>query len=396
MKKHIEKNHDKPPHTCGKPEDSEEMDAEDSVSETADTETEEIQENQDLNPVKERSRRGQYGSRQKLPSKKKNQQKKSELENSFICQDVVLGEFSCSKCKYTTFKKWQMLTHIKKKHPTQSTGPSSPANVPEKISTELPNSKQCEKPEKSEKPENETENPENETESPMEIGAWPKFPSTEIILSFEIPTPISPIPDLEKINDDPIQETAKQAPNSMPLLTVEKKTEHKNGQVNETFVLPKEEKIPIETKVLSKTPEYPPLNEKAKPINLTPISGLEQLNVDLMQLKQVRPVRMNATITPPQVSKDRRVSFRENVVCQEYSPKENPKLVINLKKSTSKLLSTPKLLNTSKLEKTPKSGLPKPWKPYDGTEMVNQLLGQSRQTDTNNNPKAIFNENLSI
>jgi len=27
--------------------------------------------------------------------------------------------------------------------------------------------------------------------------------------------------------------------------------------------------------------------------------------------------------------------------------------------------------------------------------MVNQLLGQSRQTDTNNNPKAAFNENLS-
>ena len=69
----------------------------------------------------ERSRRGQYGSRQKLPSKK-NQQKESELESSFICQDVVLGEFSCAKCKYTTFKKWQMLTHIKKKHPTQSTG----------------------------------------------------------------------------------------------------------------------------------------------------------------------------------------------------------------------------------------------------------------------------------
>ena len=90
------------------------------------------------------------------------------------------------------------------------------------------------------------------------------------------------------------------------------------------------------------------------------------------------------------MSKDRRVSFRENVVCQEYSPKENPKLVINLKKSTSKLL------NTSKLEKTPKSGPPKPWQPYDGTEMVNQLLGQTRQTDTNNNPKAIFNENLSI
>ena len=43
----------------------------------------------------------------------------------------------------------------------------------------------------------------------MEIGAWPKFPSTEIFLSFEMPTPISPIPDLEKINDDPIQETAK-------------------------------------------------------------------------------------------------------------------------------------------------------------------------------------------
>jgi hypothetical protein len=43
----------------------------------------------------------------------------------------------------------------------------------------------------------------------MEIGAWPKFPSTEIFLSFEIPTPISPIPDLEKNNDDPIQETAK-------------------------------------------------------------------------------------------------------------------------------------------------------------------------------------------
>ena len=83
--------------------------------------------------------------------------------------------------------------------------PPSPANVPEKISTELPNSKQCENPEKLEK----SEILENETESPMEIGVWPKFPSTEIFLSFEIPTPISPIPDLEKNNDDPIQETAK-------------------------------------------------------------------------------------------------------------------------------------------------------------------------------------------
>ena len=32
-----------------------------------------------------------------------------------------------------------------------------------------------------------------------------------------------------------------QVPNSIPLSTVEKKTEHKNGQVNETFVLPKTE-----------------------------------------------------------------------------------------------------------------------------------------------------------
>ena len=83
--------------------------------------------------------------------------------------------------------------------------PPSPANVPEKISTELPNSKQSENAEKLEK----SEKPENETESPMEIGAWPKFPSTEIFLSFEIPTPISPIPDLERNNDDSIQETAK-------------------------------------------------------------------------------------------------------------------------------------------------------------------------------------------
>ena len=83
--------------------------------------------------------------------------------------------------------------------------PPSPANVPEKISTELPNSKQSENPEKLEK----SEKPENETESPMEIGAWPKFPSTEIFLTFEIPTPISPIPDLERNNDDSIQETAK-------------------------------------------------------------------------------------------------------------------------------------------------------------------------------------------
>ena len=76
--------------------------------------------------------------------------------------------------------------------------PPSPANVPEKISTELPNSKQSENAEKLEK----SEKPENETESPMEIGAWPKYPSTEIFLSFEIPTPISPIPDLENINDE--------------------------------------------------------------------------------------------------------------------------------------------------------------------------------------------------
>ena len=108
--------------------------------------------------------------------------------------------------------------------------PPSWANVPETISTELPNSKKHEKSDK----------PANETESPMEIGAWPKFPSTEIFLKFEIPTPISPIPDLEKINDDSIQETAK-VPNSIRLSTVEKKTERKNGQVNETFVPPKTE-----------------------------------------------------------------------------------------------------------------------------------------------------------
>ena len=51
----FQKNHDKPPHTCGKPNDAktvEEAMETDSVSETADTETEEIQENQNLNPVK--------------------------------------------------------------------------------------------------------------------------------------------------------------------------------------------------------------------------------------------------------------------------------------------------------------------------------------------------------
>ena len=57
----FQKNHDKPPHTCGKPEfnnndpktdTAEEAMETDSVSETAETETEEIQENQDLNPVK--------------------------------------------------------------------------------------------------------------------------------------------------------------------------------------------------------------------------------------------------------------------------------------------------------------------------------------------------------
>ena len=107
------------------------------------------------------------------------------------------------------------------------------------------------------------------------------------------------------MNDDSIPETAK-LPNSIRLSTVEKKTKRKNG--HDTFVPPKtdakEEKIPTETEVLSKTPEYPHLKEKAKPINLKPISGLEQLNDDLMQLKQVRPVQMNATITPPPVSKD--------------------------------------------------------------------------------------------
>merc|ERR1711862_45235 len=121
----------------------------------------------------------------------------------------------------------------------------------------------------------------------------------------------------------------------------------------------------------------------------TPISGLEQLNVDLMRYKKVRPVRMNATITPPPTKK-RRVSFRENVVCQEFSPKENPNLVLNTKKSTSKPLQC---------EKNPKSKPPKPWL-YDGTSLVNKLLscgaasnnqdtilsGQpSLNTDSNNN-----------
>ena len=79
------------------------------------------------------------------------------------------------------------------------------------------------------------------------------------------------------MNDDSIQETAK-LPNSIRLSTVEKKTERKNG--HDTFVPPKtdakEEKNPTETEVLSKTPEYPHLKEKAKPINLKPISGLER------------------------------------------------------------------------------------------------------------------------
>ena len=66
----------------------------------------------------------------------------------------------------------------------------------------------------------------------------------------------------------------------------------------------KRRKSPLRLEVLSKPPEYPHLKEKAKPINLKPISGLKQLNDDLMQLKQVRPVQMNATITPPPVSKD--------------------------------------------------------------------------------------------
>jgi len=44
-----------------------------------------------------------------------------ELKDSFKLQDSVLGEFSCNICKYTSYKKWQILQHVHKRHNVQVT-----------------------------------------------------------------------------------------------------------------------------------------------------------------------------------------------------------------------------------------------------------------------------------
>ena len=44
-----------------------------------------------------------------------------ELKDSFRLQDAVLGEFSCNICKYTSYKKWQILQHVHKRHNVQVT-----------------------------------------------------------------------------------------------------------------------------------------------------------------------------------------------------------------------------------------------------------------------------------
>merc|ERR1711874_926863 len=89
-------------------------------------------------------------------------------------------------------------------------------------------------------------------------------------------------------------------------------------------------------------------------VNHISISNLGQFNVDLMKAKPVkRPIRMKIT-QQPQICLPR-VSFSEDVVCQEFSPKEISKNLMNKKSNTSPLRS----------EKHSKYK-PKPWD-YDAT-----------------------------
>merc|ERR1712080_266291 len=115
-------------------------------------------------------------------------------------------------------------------------------------------------------------------------------------------------------------------------------------------------------------------------VNHTPISNHGQLNVDLMQAKPLqRPVRMNPTITQqPQFCL--RVSFSEDVVCQEFSPKEKSKNLVNRKSNLSPLRS----------EKRSKYK-PKPWD-YDATDLVNTILDTKQTKIDRNNNRAIDND----
>jgi len=111
-------------------------------------------------------------------------------------------------------------------------------------------------------------------------------------------------------------------------------------------------------------------------VNHTPVANLGQLNVDLMQPKPVkRSVRMHPTITQPRICPPR-VNFSEDVVCQEFSPKEkseNPKK----RKTNSSPIGTEK---RSKIKS-------KAWE-YDATNLVNKILDtKETRTDENNNPE---------
>ena len=103
------------------------------------------------------------------------------LDNSFNCKDVVLGEYACNSCKYTTYKKWQMLSHIKKKHQIRAKNPPA---------TQLTMTQ-------------------FETETQMEVGANEEIPWSEISSKIQVPKPISPISNLKQQTSDLVQKPEK-------------------------------------------------------------------------------------------------------------------------------------------------------------------------------------------
>jgi len=109
-------------------------------------------------------------------------------------------------------------------------------------------------------------------------------------------------------------------------------------------------------------------------VNQTPISNHGQVDVNLMEAKPVqRSIRMRPTINEPLI-RIPQVKFSEDVVCQEFLPKNESG---NLRKRKTK--SSP-----LRIEKRFKIK-PKSWE-YDASNLVNKLLDPKKtNTDENNN-----------
>jgi len=115
-------------------------------------------------------------------------------------------------------------------------------------------------------------------------------------------------------------------------------------------------------------------------VNHTPISNHGQVDVNLMEAKPVqRSIRMRPTITEPQI-RISQVKFSEDVVCQEFSPKNESG---NLRKRKTK--SSP-LRSEKRFKIKPKS-----WE-YDASNLVNKLLDPKKTNTDENNNLAIDND----